>query len=140
MTLLNIKSVPAGLEGFFDNLGMEVSKAEMVAQLDKAGVESDMKLIETEPKMKNNFKITLFLLQFLKTGDENTISGRKTTSEFLRDHCLTDSLARAPGPAELLWLPGEGLAGSLMSRLYNARARRRGSCKADGKNKLFTIH
>ena len=73
MTLLNIKSVPAGLEGFFDNLGMEVSKAEMVAQLDKAGVESDIKLIETEPKMKNNFKITLFLLQFLKTGDENTL-------------------------------------------------------------------
>ena len=117
-----------------------MSKAEMVAQLDKAGVESDMKLIETEPKMKNNFKITLFLLQFLKSGDENTISGRKTTSEFLRDYCLTDSLARAPGPGELLWLPGQGLAGSLMSRLYNARARRKGSCKADGKNKFFTIH
>ena len=32
-----------------------MSKAEMVAQLDKAGVESDMKLIENEPKMKNNF-------------------------------------------------------------------------------------
>ena len=92
----------------------------MVAQFDKAGVESDIKLIEIEPKMKNNFKITLFLLQFLKSGDENTISGRKTTSEFLRDHCLTDSLARAPGPAELLWLPGEGLAGSLMSRLYRS--------------------
>ena len=95
----------------------------MVAQFDKAGVESDIKLIEIEPKMKNNFKITLFLLQFLKSGDENTISGRKTTSEFLRDYCLTDSLARAPGPGELLWLPGQGLAGSLMSRLYIALER-----------------
>ena len=34
---------------------MEVSKADMVAQLDKAGVESDVKLIENEPQVKNNF-------------------------------------------------------------------------------------
>ena len=86
----------------------------MVAQLDKAGVESDVKLIENEPKVKNNFICSLIS----KKGDENTISERKITSEFLRDHCLTDSLARVPGPGELLWLPGEGLAGTLMSRLY----------------------
>ena len=46
-------------KGVFDNLRMEVSKADMVAQLDKAGVESDMKLIENEPKMKNNFICSL---------------------------------------------------------------------------------
>ena len=42
-------------KGVFDNLRMEVSKADMVAQLDKAGVESDVKLIENEPQVKNNF-------------------------------------------------------------------------------------
>ena len=42
--------VPAGLEGVFDNLRMEVSEAEMVGQFDKAGVESDMKLIENDPR------------------------------------------------------------------------------------------
>ena len=42
--------VPAGLEGVFDNLRMEVSEAEMVGQFDKAAVESDMKLIENDPR------------------------------------------------------------------------------------------
>ena len=46
-------------KGVFDNPRMEVSKADMVAQLDKAGVESDMKLIENEPKVKNNFICSL---------------------------------------------------------------------------------
>ena len=92
---------------------MEVSEAEMVGQFDKAAVESDMKLIENDPR----WKIILFVLQFLKTGDENTLSERKITSEFLRDHCLTDGA----GPELVAVACRGGACRGFMCGLYNTR-------------------
>ena len=45
-----VAGVPAGLEGVFANLRMEVSEGEMVGQFDKAAVGNDMKLIENDPR------------------------------------------------------------------------------------------
>ena len=104
----------------------------MVAQLDKAGVESDVKLIENEPKVKNNFICSLIS----KKGDENTFSGRKITSEFLRDHCLTDGAG-----SELVGAACRvGACGGFMCGLYNTRRGERYLARQQGKNRLFTIN
>ena len=55
LPLISLGLFQPSWKGVFDNPRMEVSKADMVAQLDKAGVESDVKLIENEPQVKNNF-------------------------------------------------------------------------------------
>ena len=55
LTLKIFVTVPAGLEGVFDDLKIEVSEGEMVGQFDNVVVGNDVMLNRKRPKVKKNY-------------------------------------------------------------------------------------